>query len=38
MFERLEEGLTTKIGKENKGFQMLMKLGFKEGQTLGKQN
>lgn len=37
MFERLEEGLNTKIPKENKGFQMLMKLGFKEGESLGKR-
>lgn len=38
MFERLEEGLHTKIPKENKGYQLLMKLGFKEGQkTLGKK-
>ena len=36
MFERLEEGLNTKIPKENKGFQLLMKLGFKEGESLGK--
>jgi hypothetical protein len=38
MFERLEEGLNTKIPKENKGFKLLMKLGFKEGGSLGKQN
>lgn len=37
MFERIEEGLNTKIPKENKGFQLLMKLGFKEGETLGKK-
>ena len=37
MFERLEEGLATKIGKENKGFQLLLKLGYKEGGTLGKK-
>jgi len=38
MFERLEEGLNTKIPKENKGFQLLLKLGFKEGETLGKSS
>ena len=37
MFERIEEGLNTKIPKENKGFQLLLKLGFKEGETLGKK-
>ena len=36
MFERLEEGLHTKIPVENKGYQLLLKLGFKEGGTLGK--
>ena len=29
MYTKLEEGLNTKIPKENKGYQMLMKLGFK---------
>ena len=37
MFERLEEGLATKIPQENKGYQLLLKLGFKEGGTVGKQ-
>jgi hypothetical protein len=38
MQERLEEGLRTKIPKENKGFQMLLKMGFKEDQKkLGKE-
>eukprot|EP00347_Sterkiella_histriomuscorum_P011093 403373781 len=37
MFQKLQEGLQTKISKENKGFQLLMKLGFKEGQGLGKK-
>ena len=37
MFERLEEGLSTKIGKDNKGYQLLHKLGFKEGDKVGKQ-
>lgn len=36
MFERLEEGLHTKIPVENKGYKLLLKLGFKEGGTLGK--
>lgn len=29
MRERLEQGLNTKISSENKGFQLLLKLGFK---------
>ena len=29
MKEKLIEGLSTKISKENKGYQLLMKLGFK---------
>ena len=37
MHERLEEGLHTKIPKENKGYQLLMRLGFKEGSKLGKE-
>jgi len=37
MFERLEEGVNTKIPNANKGFQLLMKLGFKEGESLGKR-
>jgi hypothetical protein len=36
MFERLEEGMNTKIPSDNKGYQLLLKLGFKEGGTLGK--
>jgi len=35
MVERLEEGLATKIPKENKGFQLLLKMGYKEGEKLG---
>ena len=36
MFERLEEGMNTKIPADNKGYQLLLKLGFKEGGVLGK--
>ncbi len=36
MFERLEEGMNTKIPADNKGYQLLLKLGFKEGGALGK--
>jgi len=34
--ERLEEGLTTPLDHSNKGFQMLLKMGFKTGEGLGK--
>lgn len=37
MFDKLEEGLSTKIGEENKGFKLLQKLGFKQGERLGKK-
>ena len=30
MHDRLEEGLATAIPKENKGYQLLVKMGFKE--------
>lgn len=33
---RLQEGLNTSLSSSNKGFAMLQKMGFKEGQTLGK--
>jgi glutamate 5-kinase len=36
MFERLEEGMNTKITADNKGYKLLLKLGFKEGGALGK--
>ena len=37
MFERLEEGLSTKIPKENKGYQLLLRMGYQEGSTIGKK-
>ncbi|KAJ3160867.1 G patch domain-containing protein 11 [Geranomyces michiganensis] len=33
--ERREEGLAAEIGAENKGFQMLAKMGYKKGEGLG---
>lgn len=33
---RLQEGLNTSINSSNKGFAMLQKMGYKEGQALGK--
>jgi hypothetical protein len=38
MFERLEEGLNTKIGAENKGYQLMLKMGYIEGGKVGKKN
>jgi len=35
--ESLEEGLTTHIGEQNKGYQLLMKMGYKKGTGLGKE-
>ena len=35
--EKREEGLSKTIGAENKGFEMLQKMGFKPGMTLGKK-
>jgi hypothetical protein len=31
MLEKLEEGLSTKIPEDNKGFKLLQKLGFTPG-------
>lgn len=36
--ETREEGLSTAIGIENKGFKLLEKMGFKQGESLGKSN
>ncbi|KAJ1556960.1 hypothetical protein HK096_009877, partial [Nowakowskiella sp. JEL0078] len=36
--EKRETALATYLPEDNKGFQMLLKLGFKKGQALGKQN
>ncbi|KAG0331570.1 G patch domain-containing protein 11 [Podila humilis] len=36
--EAREKGLKTEIGEENKGMAMLLKMGFKKGETLGSQN
>jgi len=36
--ERLEEGLNNPLDSTNKGFRMLAKMGFKEGESLGKTN
>lgn len=33
---RLQEGLNTSLSSSNKGFAMLQKMGYKEGQALGK--
>lgn len=33
---RLQEGLSTSLSSSNKGFAMLQKMGYKEGQALGK--
>ena len=35
--ERRDEGLKTAIGQDNKGFQMLQKMGFKPGTSIGRQ-
>ena len=34
--ERREEGLSTKLPETNKGFQLMAKMGFKTGDSLGK--
>uniref|UniRef100_A0A2P2I8Y9 G patch domain-containing protein 11 n=2 Tax=Hirondellea gigas TaxID=1518452 RepID=A0A2P2I8Y9_9CRUS len=34
---RMDEGLSTAIGAENKGFAMLQKMGYKPGTSLGKE-
>lgn len=36
--ERLEEGLSTALSQDNKGFSMLQKMGYKPGTSLGKQS
>lgn len=36
--ERLEEGLSTAISQNNKGFSMLQKMGYKPGTSLGKES
>ena len=36
--ERLKEGLKKSIDSSNKGFQMLAKMGYKSGESLGKSN
>ncbi|XP_030756494.1 G patch domain-containing protein 11 isoform X2 [Sitophilus oryzae] len=36
--ENREKGLATAITSDNKGFQMLEKMGFKSGESLGKTN
>lgn len=36
--DRLEEGLSNPLDSTNKGFRMLAKMGFKEGESLGKTN
>ena len=35
MKEAREEGLATALGADNKGFQLLAKMGYKEGSALG---
>lgn len=34
--EKREEGMKTAISSENKGFQLLQKMGYQPGQSLGK--
>ena len=34
--ERREEGLATPLSKDNKGFSLLQKMGYKKGMGLGK--
>jgi len=36
--ESLEEGLTTPINQQNKGYQLLLKMGYKQGTGLGKDS
>lgn len=36
--ERREEGLNKAISSQNKGFAMLTKMGYKEGQAIGKSS
>lgn len=36
--ERLEEGLSSAISSDNKGFAMLAKMGYKQGESLGKSS
>eukprot|EP00350_Pseudokeronopsis_sp_OXSARD2_P000463 CAMPEP_0170564166 /NCGR_PEP_ID=MMETSP0211-20121228/71456_1 /TAXON_ID=311385 /ORGANISM="Pseudokeronopsis sp., Strain OXSARD2" /LENGTH=123 /DNA_ID=CAMNT_0010883319 /DNA_START=94 /DNA_END=465 /DNA_ORIENTATION=+ len=38
MFFNLFEGANTPLTAENKGYQMLQKLGFKQGEGLGKKD
>ena len=35
--EKREEGLQKTLGSENKGFNMLQRMGFKPGMTIGKR-
>jgi len=37
MYERLEEGLATKLTQENKGYQLMLKMGYREGMLVGKK-
>lgn len=36
--ERRDEGLSSAISTQNKGFAMLAKMGYKEGQAIGKSS
>lgn len=36
--ERREEGLSTAISSDNKGFSMLAKMGYKEGDAIGRHS
>ena len=38
MIKNIKNDLGTKIKEENKGFQMLMKMGYKKGEGLGKDS
>lgn len=35
--ERIQEALATEITEDNKGFQMMMKMGYKSGTALGNE-
>ncbi|XP_073819515.1 uncharacterized protein [Musca autumnalis] len=36
--ENMKKGLETKVGEGNKGYELLKKMGYSDGQSLGKEN